>query len=54
MTPPDLSLEERQHVESGVWFSSLSPALRAGILARSALRRLADGTALAARGAAAE
>ena len=54
MTPPDLSLEERQHVESGVWFSSLSPALRAAILARSALRRLADGTALAARGAAAE
>jgi CRP-like cAMP-binding protein len=47
-------MAERQCIESGAWFSKLSPGLRSAILARSHVRRLADGAALAARGSAAE
>jgi CRP/FNR family transcriptional regulator, cyclic AMP receptor protein len=54
MTLADLTDEERQHVESGVWFGSLSPNLQADILGRCKLRRLPDASVLAARGAAAE
>jgi len=54
MNTAALTLEERQNVENGPWFSSLSPALRAAILARATVRRLADGAPLAARGSQAE
>lgn len=51
---PILTIDERHHIESGAWFSSLSPALRAAILARANVRRLADGAPLAAKGTPAE
>lgn len=54
MTSTDLTAEERAHVESGVWFSSLSSALRGAILQRAVVRRLGDGASLASRGAQAE
>ncbi|MGA0610696.1 Crp/Fnr family transcriptional regulator [Caldimonas sp. KR1-144] len=50
MNSPVLTIEEQQNIESGPWFSKLSPALRSAILARSLVRRLADGTPLASRG----
>jgi CRP-like cAMP-binding protein len=46
--------EERRNIETGSWFSKLSGALRADILARAVLRRVADGTQLAYRGQEAE
>ena len=49
-----LTAEERSNIEGGSWFSKLSPPLRADILARAAVRRLADGAMLSARGATAE
>jgi len=49
-----LTLEERSNIESGSWFSKLSPPLRDDILARAGVRRLADGAMLSARGAPAE
>ena len=49
-----LTLEERSNIESGSWFSQLSPPLRDDILARAGVRRLADGAMLSARGAPAE
>ena len=49
-----LSVDERSNIDGGSWFSRLSPPLRADILARAAVRRLADGAMLSARGAAAE
>ena len=49
-----LTLEERSNIESGSWFSRLSPPLRDDILARAGVRRLADGAMLSARGAPAE
>jgi CRP-like cAMP-binding protein len=54
MTTPVLTIDELQNIESGAWFSKLSPTLRSAILSRSAVRRLADGDALATRGSAAE
>jgi CRP/FNR family transcriptional regulator, cyclic AMP receptor protein len=54
MNSPDLSPEERQRVETGAWFARLSDGLRRDILARSGVRRLNDGAALAARGMQAE
>ena len=45
-----LTLDERSNIESGSWFSKLSPALRQAILARATVRRLADGATLSARG----
>ena len=54
MTSTDLTAEERAHVESGVWFSSLSSALRGAILQCAVVRRLDDGASLASRGAQAE
>lgn len=50
MNNPILTIEERQQIESGTWFSKLSPALRSDILARSVVRRLADGALLSTRG----
>ncbi|MCU0968580.1 MAG: Crp/Fnr family transcriptional regulator [Rubrivivax sp.] len=54
MNTPALTIEERHHIDSGAWFSRLSPPLRHAILERSHVRRLPDGTALAARGTPAE
>jgi CRP/FNR family transcriptional regulator, cyclic AMP receptor protein len=50
MTTAALTLDERQHIESGPWFSKLSQALQQDILARAGVRRLPDGATLAARG----
>lgn len=52
MNSPVLTIEEQQNIESGPWFSKLSPALRSAILARSVVRRLTDGTPMASRGSA--
>jgi CRP/FNR family transcriptional regulator, cyclic AMP receptor protein len=52
--PIALTDEERQHIETGAWFSKLSPELRQDILACAQPRRLADGAPVATRGAAAE
>ncbi len=54
MNTPILTIDERHNIDSGAWFSSLSPALRAAILARANVRRLADGAPLAAKGTPAE
>jgi CRP/FNR family cyclic AMP-dependent transcriptional regulator len=49
-----LTIDERSNIDIGSWFSKLSPALRVAILARAAVRRLADGAMLSARGATAD
>jgi CRP/FNR family cyclic AMP-dependent transcriptional regulator len=49
-----LTIDETSNVESGSWFSKLSPALREAILSCAVVRRLHDGAILAARGAPAE
>ena len=54
MNTPVLTLEEQHNIDSGAWFSKLSALLRADILARSQVRRLADGEPLATRGTPAE
>jgi len=54
MTHPLLTIEEQHNIDAGAWFSSLSDELRAAILACAAVRRLADGAPLAARGTPAE
>jgi CRP-like cAMP-binding protein len=54
MTTPLPTIEELRNIEAGAWFSRLSPTLRAAILARARVRRLADGDALAARGSPAQ
>jgi CRP/FNR family transcriptional regulator, cyclic AMP receptor protein len=54
MPNPVLTAEEQHHIDSGPWFGKLSPALRAAILARAAVRRLPDGASLASRGTMAE
>ena len=54
MPHPALTLDEQQHVDNGPWFSKLSAALRADILGRAQVRRLADGAMVSARGAAAD
>ena len=54
MNSPVLTIVERANIDAGSWFSKLSPALRHDILARSVVRRLADGAMLSARGAPAE
>ena len=54
MNTPVLTIEERENIEAGAWFSKLSPALRSDILARAHVRRLKDGAPLASRGSAAE
>ena len=54
MHPPVLTIDEQENIETGAWFSSLSPALRAAILSRAVVRRHADGAPLASRGTPAE
>jgi CRP-like cAMP-binding protein len=54
MPNPVLTISELKNIESGAWFSKLSPTLRNAILARASVRRLSDGDSLAARGSAAQ
>ncbi|MDB5816698.1 MAG: Crp/Fnr family transcriptional regulator [Rhizobacter sp.] len=54
MTTLALTVPERSNIESGSWFSKLSPGLRNAILSRAAVRRLPDGGMLASRGAPAD
>ena len=54
MNTPVPTIAELQNIESGAWFSKLSQPLQGAILARSTVRRLADGDALGSRGAVAE
>ena len=54
MNTPVLTVEERNNIESGAWFSKLSQPLRQAILSRAYVRRFADGASLAARGTPAE
>jgi CRP/FNR family transcriptional regulator, cyclic AMP receptor protein len=54
MTSPVLTIDELHNIESGAWFSKLSPALQSAILARALVRRLSDGDPLATRGSPAE
>ena len=54
MTSPVLTIEELQSIQTGSWFSKLSTDLQAAILARSSVRRLADGDPLGSRGEPAE
>ena len=49
-----LTIEEQANIESGSWFSKLSPPLRESILARASVRRIRDGALLSTRGAPAE
>ncbi len=49
-----LTIDERSNIESGSWFSKLTPSLRQAILTRASVRRLADGATLSARGTPAE
>ena len=49
-----LTIDERSNIDSGSWFSRLSPPLRTAILARAVVRRIGDGAVLSARGAPAD
>jgi CRP-like cAMP-binding protein len=50
MDEPILTIEEREAINSGRWFSSLSPSLRHDILRCAYVKRHKDGDMLAARG----
>ncbi|MGJ7526497.1 Crp/Fnr family transcriptional regulator [Variovorax sp. GB1P17] len=50
MDDPILTIEEREAINSGRWFSSLSPSLRHDILRCSFVQRYKDGDLMAARG----
>ena len=50
MDEPILTMEEREAINSGRWFSSLSPSLRHDILRCAFVRRYLDGDLIAARG----
>jgi len=50
MDDPILTIEEREAINTGRWFSSLSPSLRHDILRFSFVRRLKDGDLISARG----
>ena len=54
MTTPVLTINERQNIEGGAWFSKLSQHLRNDILSRALVRRLHDEAPLASRGSPAE
>ena len=54
MNTPVLTIEERNNIDAGAWFSSLSESLRAAILSRAVVRRLPDGAPLPQRGSPAE
>jgi CRP-like cAMP-binding protein len=50
MDDPILTIEEREAINSGRWFSSLSPSLRHDILRCAFVKRHKDGDLIAARG----
>ncbi len=50
MDDPILTIEEREAINSGRWFSSLSPSLRHDILRCAYVKRFKDGELIAARG----
>jgi CRP/FNR family cyclic AMP-dependent transcriptional regulator len=50
MDEPFLNIHEREAINAGRWFSSLSPSLRHDILRCAHVRRHRDGELLAARG----
>jgi CRP/FNR family cyclic AMP-dependent transcriptional regulator len=54
MKSPALTIEEQHHIESGAWFSRLSPGLRDDILSRAVIKRYADAAPLGRRGGPAE
>lgn len=54
MDDPILTIEEREAINSGRWFSSLSASLRHDILRCASVKRLKDGSRIAARGNAPE
>jgi CRP-like cAMP-binding protein len=50
MDDPILTMEEREAINNGRWFSSLSPSLRHDILRCAYVKRYQDGDLIAARG----
>ena len=54
MDDPILNIEEREAINAGRWFSSLSPSLRHDILRCAYVKRCKDGDLIAARGDAPE
>lgn len=50
MDEPILTIEEREAINAGRWFSSLSPSLRHDILRCAFVKRYQDGDLIAARG----
>ena len=50
MDDPILTMEEREAINTGRWFSSLSPSLRHDILRCAYVKRYQDGDLIAARG----
>jgi CRP/FNR family transcriptional regulator, cyclic AMP receptor protein len=50
MHEPMLTIEERESINNGRWFSSLSPSLRHDILRCAFVRRFKDGQLICARG----
>ncbi len=54
MDDPILTIEEREAINNGRWFSSLSPSLRHDILRCAYVKRFQDGELIAARGEPAE
>lgn len=54
MDDPILTMEEREAINQGRWFSSLSPSLRHDILRCASVKRYADGEQIGARGDPAE
>jgi CRP-like cAMP-binding protein len=50
MDDPILTVEEREAINSGRWFSSLSPSLRHDILRCAYVKRYKDGELITARG----
>jgi CRP-like cAMP-binding protein len=50
MDDPILTMEEREAINSGLWFSSLSPSLRHDILRCAYVKRYKDGELISARG----
>ena len=50
MDEPILTIEERSAINSGRWFSALSPSLKHDILRCAYVKRHRDGDLIAARG----
>ena len=50
MDEPILTIEEREAINAGRWFSTLSPSLRHDILRVAYVRRLKDGELISSRG----